>query len=221
MTPVFCLASRHVQRLLAAQTLDALLLTDIVNIGYVSGFTGSTAFVLVTPDEALLITDGRYTLRARQECPHSTSWKPSGSGGYPEKLAEALNARPAIRRLGFEAGKVTVAQWQQFQKENRPTWNGSARRSLSKGCAWSKTRGKSPPSAAPSPSPKPPLRQSSRCSGPASTEREVALELEFAMRRAGADDRAFETIVASGAQGAHPHHRPNDRPFVSGRLGDD
>ena len=78
---------------LAEKQVDALLLTDIDNVGYVSGFTGSTAYALVTPDEAVFITDPRYTLRARQECPLFTVAEASGSGGYPEALTAALTAR--------------------------------------------------------------------------------------------------------------------------------
>ncbi len=203
---------------LAAQKLDALLITDIVNIGYVSGFTGSLALVLVTPDEALLITDGRYTIRARQECSQFTLQESSGSGGYPEKLKEALDARPGIKRLGFEASKVTVTQGQQFQKANRADleWVGTdgvieALRAVKDAGEIAAIRQAITLAEAAFQTIRPLLR-------PGIQEREVAIELEFAMRRAGADDRAFETIVASGAQGARPHHRPNERPLVTGDL---
>ncbi len=97
--------------------LDALLLTDLENIGYVTGFTGSTAYALVTPDEALLITDSRYTLRALAECrTFEVRETPSGSGGYGEALQTVLSERPGLRRLGFEAGHVTVSLWESFRK---------------------------------------------------------------------------------------------------------
>ena len=53
---------------------------------------------------------------------------------------------------------------------------------------------------------------------PGIRERDFALELDFAMRRAGAEGSAFETIVASGALGAHPHHHAGDRPLAAGDL---
>lgn len=206
-----------VRRALADKEIDALLLTNIVNIGYISGFTGSTAQALITPEEALLITDPRYTLRARQECPGFEIVTATGSGSYGEALRETLAAR-AARRIGFEAGRVTYAQWQKLAADNPaprewvPTEElvedlrlvkdegevASIRRAVSVAeTAWEAV--------------KPQLR-------PGVQERDLALELEFAMRRAGADDRAFETIVAGGAQGARPHHTPNDRPLVSGDL---
>lgn len=208
----------NIRRALADKGIDALLLTDIVNIGYLTGFTGSTAYALVTPDEALLITDPRYTLRARQECPQFETVLAAGSGSYGEALKETLTARPGLQRLGFEAGRLTYAQWQKLAgeypapREWVPTENlvedlrlikddreiAAIRRAIAVAEAAFETI-------------KPRLR-------PGVEEREVALELEFAMRRGGSQDRSFETIVASGAQGARPHHTPNDRPLVSGDL---
>ena len=55
---------------------------------------------------------------------------------------------------------------------------------------------------------------------PGTRERDFAIELEFAMRRGGAEGVAFDTIVASGALGAHPHHHAGPRPLADGRLRD-
>lgn len=203
---------------LTQRTVDALIVTDIPNLGYVTGFTGSTAYAIVTPSEALLITDSRYTIRARQECPEFEIVEAAGSGGYAEKLKETLQQRPAIKRIGFEAAHVTVAQFKQFgsaiapQLEWIPTENMVESLRLTKSAAEiAAIREAIALAEAAFQSIKPLLR-------PGVPEREVALELEFAMRRAGADDRAFETIVASGAQGARPHHTPNERPLAAGDL---
>ncbi|MGI4789442.1 MAG: aminopeptidase P family N-terminal domain-containing protein, partial [Janthinobacterium lividum] len=96
--------------------IDALLLTDNGNLSYITGFTGSTAQALITPDEALFITDSRYTLRAQAECDgFEIVETPAGSGGYGEALKNVLSARPALRRMGFEAGQVTVSQFDTFR----------------------------------------------------------------------------------------------------------
>ena len=205
-----------VRQALVAKEIAALLLTDIDNVGYVSGFTGSTAYALVTPDEALFLTDPRYTLRAAQECPGFAVVVAQGSGGYSEALTRTLAARPHLKKLGFEAQRVTVAQWEQFKKDapvgldwvategvvealrmvKDPDEIAAIRRAIAVAeSAWESV--------------KPRLRQGIR-------EREFALELEFAMRRAGAESTAFETIVASGALGAHPHHHAGDRPLAPG-----
>jgi Xaa-Pro aminopeptidase len=203
---------------LTEQKIDGLLVTDITNLGYVSGFTGSTAFVLVTPDEALLLTDSRYTIRAHRECPGFEVLEAAGSGGYQDKLKEMLDARPALQRLGFEAGRVTVAQREQFGKNVGPNLEWVS----TEGIVESLRAIKDAEEVAA-------IRQAIEIAEsafvsikalmrPGVTEREIGLELEFAMRRAGADDCAFPSIVASGVQGAHPHHTPNQRPLVAGDL---
>ena len=196
--------------------VDALLLTDIGNIGYLSGFTGSTAQVIITPDEALFITDARYTLRAQAECAgFGIVETPQGSGGYGEALKNVLEARPSVKRLGFEAGHVTVSQWETF-------------RALISDLEWVATKDivetlrlvkddseialiKDAIMVAETA-----MRTVRPLLTPGTTEQDFALELEFAMRRLGASGAAFDTIVASGPSGAHPHHHAGPRPMAAG-----
>jgi len=195
---------------------DALLLTDIVNLGYITGFTGSTAQALITPDEALFITDSRYTLRAAAECrTFQILETPQGSGGYGEALSNLLKARPALRRLGFEAGHVTVSQWEAFLKlAPEIEWVGTTDiietlRMVKDPEEVENIRQAITIAETVFETVKPLLK-------PGTREQDFALELEFAMRRGGADGVAFESIVASGALGAHPHHHAGPRPLVTG-----
>jgi len=198
------------------QAPDALLLTDTGNLGYVSGFTGSTAQALITPDEALFITDSRYTLRAMAEC-HGFQIveTPSGSGGYGEALQNVLKERPGVRRLGFESGHVTVSQWEAFRKLVPDVeWFGTmdvvgTLRLVKDADEIGKIRRAIAVAEAAFESVKPLLQPSTR-------EQDFAIELEFAMRRGGAEGVAFDTIVASGALGAHPHHHAGPRPLATG-----
>ncbi len=196
--------------------IDALFLTDIGNLGYVSGFTGSTAQAVVTPTEALFITDARYTLRAQAECGgFEIIQTPAGSGGYGDALKAVLEARPGVKRLGFEANTVTVSQFESL-------------RALVPGLEWIPTKDivetlrlvKDAEEIAliqnaitvaetAMETVKPLLR-------PGIREQDFALELEFAMRKLGASGAAFDTIVASGTNGAHPHHHAGPRPLVAG-----
>jgi len=198
------------------QAPDALLLTDTGNLGYVSGFTGSTAQALITPDEALFITDSRYTLRAMAECEGFRIIEtPSGSGGYGEALQNVLKERPALRRLGFESGHVTVSQWEAFRKLVPDiAWVGTTDivetlRLVKDADEIGKIRRAIAVAEAAFESVKPLLQPSTR-------EQDFAIELEFAMRRGGAEGVAFATIVASGALGAHPHHHAGPRPLATG-----
>lgn len=207
-----------IRRTLAEKKLDGLLLSDIVNIRYVSGFTGSTAFALVTPHEALFITDPRYTLRARRECPHFTLIQAAGSGGYADAIKAALADRPGLKKLGFEAGTLKVAQWQQLRNENSDSIDWTPTEGVVEELRQVKDETEIAATRQAIAIAESAFAEITPLLRPGVKEREVALELEFAIRRGGADDRAFESIVASGEQGAHPHHRPNTRPLVAGDL---
>ncbi len=197
-------------------TFDALLLTDTSNLGYVSGFTGSTAQVVVTPTEALFITDARYTLRAQTECAgFEIIQTPAGSGGYADALKSVLETRPSIKRLGFEANTVTVSQFDKFQALMPelhwvPTTDLVETLRLVKDAeevALIKNAIRVAEAA---------MEQVKPLLKPGTREQDFALELEFAMRKFGASGAAFDTIVASGTNGAHPHHHAGPRPLVSG-----
>jgi len=196
--------------------IDALLLTDIGNIGYVSGFTGSTAQVVITPDEALFITDARYTLRAQAECVgFEIVETPQGSGGYGEALKTVLDARPGIKRLGFEASQVTVSQFETFRAlipdlEWTPTKDMVETLRLVKDDAEIALIKDAITVAETA------MRTVKLMLTPGTREQDFAMELEFAMRRLGASGAAFDTIVASGPSGAHPHHHAGTRPMAAG-----
>ena len=196
--------------------IDALLLTDIGNIGYVSGFTGSTAQIVITPEEALFITDARYTLRAQAECGgFEIVETPQGSGGYGEALKSVLEARHGIKRLGFEASQVTVSQWETFRAlvpelEWVPTKDLVETLRLIKDDAEIALIKDAITVAETA------MRTVRPLLTPGTREQDFALELEFTMRRLGASGAAFDTIVASGLSGAHPHHHAGSRPMAAG-----
>ncbi|MGI4791199.1 MAG: M24 family metallopeptidase [Janthinobacterium lividum] len=196
--------------------IDALLLTDIGNLSYLTGFTGSTAQVVITPDEALFITDSRYTLRAKSECVgFEIVETPAGSGGYGEALKNVLSARPALRRLGFEAGQVTVSQFDAFHAlVPEMEWIATANlvetlRLVKDADEISLIKAAIVVAETAMETVKPLLT-------PGTREQDFAMELEFAMRRLGASGAAFDTIVASGPNGAHPHHHAGPHPLAEG-----
>ena len=196
--------------------LDALLLTDLTNIGYLTGFTGSTAQAVITPDEAIFVTDSRYTIQAARECPQFALIEtPRGSGGYGEALQSVLNDRPTLKHVGFEAGYVTVTAWEKLRELSpQVEWVSTENiiemlRQVKDAGEIALIRRAIAVAEAAFVSVKPLLM-------PGTREQDFALELEFAMRRDGAERAAFESIVASGALGARPHHHAGPRPFVVG-----
>jgi len=200
---------------LSEKKLEALLLTDIDNIGYVTGFTGSAAYAVVTADKAVLITDSRYTLRAEEECPYFESAISTSSGGYLETLAGVFQDRLSISTLGFEASDLRVSQYKKL-KAGLPALRWTPTDSIVEDLRLVKDttevaviRKAIGIAERAYQSIRPVLRAGVM-------ERDVAVELEYALRKGGADAVAFEVIVASGEQGARPHHRPNERVLQAG-----
>jgi len=203
---------------LREKSLGALLLTDLVNIGYVTGFTGSTAYAVITPTEALLITDPRYTLRAREESPSFTLVVAQGSGGYPEALKAVLMERPGIKNLGFEAGNVTVASFERLKKDLPEGLTLTSTEGIVAELRIVKDASEVAVIEAAIAIAQNAIQQVKAGIRPGRTEHEIALDLEFTMRRLGAQRPSFDSIVASGPNGARPHHTPSNRVLQAGDL---
>ena len=204
------------RRALPAPHVDALLLTSPVNIGYITGFTGSTAYALVSGEHAVLITDPRYTIRARQECPLFGVVEAVGSGGYGEALSTVLAAHFDLQTIGFDAGTVTYAQWQKLKRDHPAPIEWLPLENMVENLRAVKDADEIDAIRHAIAIAEEAFAHIRPLLKPGARERDIALELDFAMRRAGADGTAFETIVASGPQGAHPHHTPNNRALEYG-----
>lgn len=195
---------------------DGLIVSDLTNIRYLSGFTGSAAIMLVTADRLVFVSDGRYTTQADQELSAAgVDAEIEIVGSDPDAVVAA--AARSCARLGLEADTVTWAQQRRWASE---LFEGEL--VATTGAVERLRMVKDPGEAA---------RIRSACAiadkalaavRPAlyesPTEREFALELDSTMRRLGAEDVSFETIVASGPNGAKPHHRPSSRRLVEGDL---
>ena len=209
----------RLRSLLPTAGCDALVVNNLTNIRYLTGFTGSAAVVLVTPDDAVFVSDGRYRTQSADEL---------GSAGVHARIeivaadpdavvADAARAAGASR-LGLEADSVTWAQQRRWAGELFAGAELVPTSALVEELRLVKDAGEA-------------ARIRSACAiadaaleevrprlldGP--TEVEFGLELDAAMRRLGAADVSFETIVASGPNGARPHHRPSDRRIEGGDL---
>ena len=203
---------------LADAGADALLVTRLPNVRYLTGFTGSAGMVFVGPDNLLLVTDGRYAEQSREQLAAAgvdarIVIAPTESG-QRDALVDATGAH---RRIGLEAHGVTWAQQRAFAEwfepaELVPTEHlveglravkelGEVDRIRAACAIADEALGEVLPSLHGRP-----------------TEREFALGLEWAMRERGAQRTSFETIVASGPNGSKPHARPTDRPIEAGEL---
>ncbi len=230
--PSASLSRRHqiIREALAARALDALVITAPSNVLYLTNFTGSSAILVLAADRLCFITDFRYVTAVSDmagtahQCPDLELVTVDGS--YDATLAGVLAARP-WKRIGFEAAHLTVA------RHNWLTQTVSAQSAI-----------RSPQSAIDLVATeslverarvrkddyeiatlREAARRLSRVAASVgalvrrgATERDVALEIDVRVRRAGFERSAFETIVASGPNGALPHAAPGERTITDGDL---
>jgi Xaa-Pro aminopeptidase len=199
--------------------VDALLVTALPNVRYLTGFSGSAGALLVTGDGALLVTDGRYRTQAAEQLTgagHDGAVELCVGGFQAQRDALAAMARSAgVVRLGLEADRVTWSAQRRWADDLAPArlepTSGvveTLRQVKDAGELGRMARAAAIADAA--------LAEVLPLLGQRSSEDEVALALDTAMRRLGAEDRAFETIVASGPNAAKPHARPSTRTIVEG-----
>jgi len=199
---------------LAGRKLDGLLVAFGPNLRYLSGFTGSNALLLMTAGQALLFTDPRYMLQAGQE---STCRPRIAKGPLADEVAGAI-AKLRLKCVGYEpalmscdaresldaklpakVALVAVRGWiEELRMVKSPAEIEKIRRSVD-------TNSRA-------------FEQAVRRVRPGMKEQDLAAELEYRMRRLGAEKPAFETIVAGGARSALPHAQPTAAPFRTGEL---
>jgi len=233
----FAARRRAVAEELAGRKLDAFLVAFSPNLRYLTGFTGSNASLLITPEAAILFTDPRYTIQAaeetrgaalragnsgvraaprRRESPHGADLRIRIAKGPLVIEVKAAIANLGVKRIGYEPARMTcdalealkarlpmraalqpVAGWiEELRMVKSADEIDCIRRSVqinSRAFAQAAARLK-----------------------PGVTERDFAAELEYRMRRLGAEKPSFETIVASGARSALPHAQPTAAPLASG-----
>lgn len=199
--------------------LDALLVTDLVNVRYLSGFTGSNGALLVFADDRspLLATDGRYRTQAAEQAPDLEVAIERVLGRYLVGQAAAAGAR----KLGFESNVVTVdgfdALTGELNDRKAPTELVKAAGTV-EALREVKDAGEVALLRLACEAADAALTDLVARGGlrPGRTEREVSRELEALMLDHGADAISFETIVAAGPNSAIPHHRPTDAALAAG-----
>ncbi len=201
---------------------DALLVTNLTNLRYLTGFTGSAALLLVPADEAaepVFVTDGRYRDQAASELARAGVVARTVIGQEEDARRQALaGAAAGLGRLGLEADNVTWAQKRRYGADWFPDAQLVPTTGLVESLRLVKDAGEVARIEAACEMADAALAAVRHRLGEGPTEAEVALELEWQMRRLGAEAPSFETIVASGPNGAMPHHRAADRRIAEGDL---
>ena len=193
--------------------LNGFLVTALPNIRYLSGFAGSNAALLLTAERSLLFTDPRYQTQAPQQ---SDCEVVIARGNLTVEVANLIK-RLRLRIIGFEENRISFQEFQQLKSAltdvrlkpvdaavetlrmvKSPSEIATIRASVQLNSAA--------------------LKQSLERFKRTMTEQDLAAEIDYRMRRLGAEGTAFETIVASGERSALPHAHPTDHPIENNQL---
>jgi len=191
--------------------LDCLLVTQMVNVRYLTGFTGSSGACILTPDERLFLTDFRYVEQASEQV-----------GGF-EQLAIGRDmagdlAKRLKGRAGFEDAHLSVRQRGKLAGKTPDGVELVAAGDLVEDLRQVKDAGELGRIAAAAELATAALQRILERGLAGRTERAVALELERQMRESGAEGPSFPSIIAAGPHGALPHAEPREVEIAPGTL---
>ena len=214
--------NKRQQAFQATNTLDAFLITSLTNVRYLCGFTGSSGALAVARQRWAFFTDGRYTEQAKAQVRNASVHIASGA---PALLAVKWIAERVGRRkpaqIGFEADHLSFATEKRIASELRsylsrsgfrlvPTSNAVEGLRIKKDASEIKLIGNAVQLASGI------FSNAIHAIRPALNENDIAAELEYLARRAGAEKMSFDSIVASGPNSARPHARPTLRKIGRG-----
>jgi Xaa-Pro aminopeptidase len=207
----------HLRDAFDKHEVDALVVTTLANVRYLTGFTGSAGVLAVTRAAAVLTTDGRYRTQSAEQVERAGADVDIVIGPVAVQRQAVADVLGADARIGLESDNVT--------------WSGQR--------TWADLLGGGDAGLVPTTNAVEALREKKDAAEIARMERAAAiadaalfevlplmsqgvseehfaLELDTAMRRGGAEGTAFDTIVAAGENSAKPHHRPGSRRIQHG-----
>lgn len=211
----------RVRERIATLGLDGLFVTHLPNVFYLTGLRATAAAVVLEPHQVTLVTDARYITTARALAESTAS--PSGlevvqvKGSYDETVRDQL-CRPTPVRVGVEADSLSLKRWQWLRDRLAGKVTLVSTEGVVEAIRIVKDAGETEC-----------LRTAGRMLAEVvgfalsfvrvgRTEREIAADIERQLAVVGFEDRAFETIVASGPRSALPHARPGARRLSDGDL---
>lgn len=188
--------------------IPAVLVTDIKNVFYLSGYTGSSAYLIIDEEKNYIFTDFRYIEQAEKECPDFVIVDVKDTQIVDDILA-------SYDVVGFEDVNISLSLFNKFRKKIKSLYPiGQMIYDIR---------------AVKSADEIELIKKAQKITDHAfsyivsymkigMSEREAALELEYYMRKNGASAVSFDIICASGVRGSLPHAEPTDKTFKEGEL---
>ncbi|UUO08577.1 Xaa-Pro peptidase family protein [Blastopirellula sp. J2-11] len=210
----FAARRNKLRRLVKKAAAGAILVTNVHNVSYLTGFTGHDSYLLVTPDTEVLLSDPRYTQQLEEECPGLNLESRTPGKSILTSVQKMIQAA-GVTQLAFESTSITVAMRDQLADK-------LAKVALlpAAGLVEELREIKDAEEVAA-------IRQAIHCAEkafaviraamhPDQTERQIAADLEYQVRRFGGKALSFPPIVGVGERAALPHGVPSEK-----RVGED
>lgn len=201
---------------LTAAHVDGLLVTSLPSIRYLTGFSGSSALLLVTQRDAVLVTDFRYQTQAADEAGDVARVSIEAQSLWTG-LWQQMAQLPGLQVVGFEAGHLLYRDFQRLLEQGA-RWQWRPTTELVETLRERKDAGEVASIVEAARVATDALERTLAQVRPGLSELEVAGMLEHAMRDAGSEDFAFPSIVASGERAALPHARASERTIERGEF---
>ncbi|MFT8314663.1 MAG: aminopeptidase P family protein [Clostridium sp.] len=204
---------KKLRKTMELKGLDAVLVIGDPNRNYLSGFTGDESFSIITENKALFITDSRYTQQAKNEVKDYEILEYKGT--FPDFFSDTIK-KLNVKKVGFEDNVVSYELYSKFAsktqaqlvplegiiEEIRLIKDRREIESIRKAAAIADEA----------------FSHMLKFIKSGMSEREIGLELEFTMKRLGAKDLSFPSIVASGVRSSLPHGRATDKIVNKGEF---
>lgn len=204
---------KNIRRVLEDENLDAILITKPENRRYMTGFTGTAGVAIISLNDAVFITDFRYTEQAGEQVKHFNVVE------HKQAMHKEINSqleKMNVKRVGFEKNHLSFATYEQYKQainaELIPTNQVVEKLRMYKTeeeLAIMKKAAQIADDA---------YAHIQKYIKPGVKEIDIANELEFFMRKQGATSSSFDMIVASGYRSALPHGVASEKEIQSGEL---
>jgi Xaa-Pro aminopeptidase len=194
------------------QRLDAVLISNPINVRYLTGFTGGDSYLIIGHSRDVLLSDTRFTIQVEEECSGLEAYFRSANEPLVQAVKHLLG-KTTSGKLGVEARSITLTQYERIAQA-LPAWKIVSTCNLVEELRQIKDADE-----------RKLIRKAIHCASqafqslkqfitPERSEIDIRNELEYQMRLYGADDKSFSSIIGTGARAALPHGSPSSQKLV-------
>jgi Xaa-Pro aminopeptidase len=205
----FLIRRNKIRRYAIRQRLDAVLISNPINVRYLTGFTGTDSYLIIGHSGDILLSDTRFMIQVEEECPGLEAYFRFANEPLTQSVGRTLG-KTTSGKLGVEAGSITLAKCDQIVQE-LPAWKIVSTKNLVEELRQIKDRNEMQSIRKAIDTAHRTFLSVREFLTPERSEIDIRNELEYRMRLYGADDKSFPSIIGAGARAALPHGSPSSQ----------